>query len=216
MLAFNPRLTNICGVSNSSYFVHEKGVVDQGAAIGAHTRVWAFAHVMKGAKVGAHCNLCDFSFVESGAILGDHVTVKNGVHVWDGVTAEDYVFLGPSCVFTNDMFPRSGRQRPKEDWLVNTRLKQGATVGANATIVCGVTVGRYAFVAAGAVVTKDVPDYAMVLGNPARFYSWICHCGTKLSFKSKSAGTTCSNCGEKFSKASRPPGIKPLSKAAAR
>ncbi len=195
-------------MSKTDYFVHPKGLVDPGATVGAHTRVWAFAHVLKGAKIGTHCNICDFAFIESGAVLGDHVTVKNGVHVWEGITAEDNVFLGPSCVFTNDMFPRSGLKRPKADWLVSTRLREGATIGANATIVCGVTVGRFAFVAAGAVVTKDVPDHAMVLGNPARFHSWICRCGTKLLFKLKRPGTTCSSCGDRYSKARRSLSIK--------
>ena len=185
-------------MSDKKYFSHEKALVDNGAKIGEGSRVWAFAHVLSGAEIGAHCNIGDYSMVESGAKLGNHVTVKNGVQVWEGVVAEDGVFMGPHCVFTNDMFPRSFRKRPKEEWLVQTHLKEGASIGANATIVCGHSVGRFAFVVAGSVVTKDVPDYAMVMGVPAKFYAWICACGEKLNFKSKK--TKCKACSAKYEK----------------
>ena len=148
--------------------------------VGDGTRVWAFAHVMKGARIGRNCNICDHAFVEAGAVLGDNVTVKNGVAIWDGVTAGDDVFIGPNAVFTNDMMPRAAIKKPAEEWLVRTTLNDGATVGANSTIVCGVVVGEGAFVGAGTVVVRDVPSYAMVVGNPARRIGWACRCGVRL------------------------------------
>ena len=176
-----------------NYFTHAKARVEKGAQIGAGTRVWAFAHVLPGARVGMECNICDHVLIEGGSSIGNHVTVKSGVYVWEGVHAEDGVFLGPGCVFTNDRVPRSFLKREKASWLVETYLREGCTIGANATVVCGNTVGRFAFVAAGAVVTREVPDYAMVAGVPARFAGWICRCGTKLTVRK--AAATCSACG---------------------
>ncbi len=161
-------------------FVHPQGICDSDQ-VGEGTRIWAFAHVMKGAQVGRQCNIGEGSFIETGAIIGDACTVKNGVFVWDRVTVEDHCFLGPACVFTNDRIPRSHPDyatRP-EAWLP-TILREGATVGANATIVCGVTLGSWCFVAAGAVVSRDVPPHAMVAGNPARPIGWACRCGRRL------------------------------------
>ena len=191
-----------------AYSAHSKALIDDGAQVGAHTRVWAFAHIMPGAKVGQHCNLCDYVFIETGAILGNHVTVKNGVQLWNGVVVEDSVFLGPNCVFTNDRVPRTTAvvKRREADWLARTHLKKGASVGANATIVCGITIGQYALIAAGSVVTKDVPDHALVMGNPARFAAWICRCGTKLKFKSKNV--KCAECGTAYVKGGSPAQIK--------
>ena len=159
-------------------FVHEKALCES-SDIGAGTRVWAFAHVMKGAKVGEDCNIGDHAFIESGAVLGNQVTVKNAVLIWDKVTVEDEVFLGPNMVFTNDLNPRVAFKKPPEAFLP-TRVRRGSSIGANATIVCGVTLGESCFVGAGSTVIRDVPAYALVAGNPARRIGWICACGEKL------------------------------------
>ncbi len=184
--------------SNAKYFVHPRAFVEDGAKIGDGTRIWAFTHVMPGAVIGKECNLCDYSFVESGATLGNHVTVKNGIQIWEGVTIEDDVFLGPNCVFTNDMFPRSFIKPPKEKWLKKTLLKKGCSIGANVTIVCGSTIGEYAFVGAGSVVTSHVPDYAMVVGNPAHLLRWVCKCTQALSFD-ETGKTKCAGCSQGYS-----------------
>ncbi|MEW6432425.1 MAG: acyltransferase [Myxococcota bacterium] len=147
--------------------------------VGEGTRVWAFAHVLAGAKVGRDCNIGDHAYVEAGAVVGDRVTVKNGVLLWDRVTVEDDVFLGPHVVFTNDLDPRAAYKKPPSDFRP-TRVRRGATVGANATIVCGVTLGEGCFVGAGSVVTRDVPARALVVGNPARQRGWVCDCGKRL------------------------------------
>jgi len=161
-----------------SVFVHEKALCESDA-VGPRTRIWAFAHVMEGARIGADCNVCDHVFIEGGAIVGDGVTVKNNVLVWDKVTIEDDVFLGPNAVFTNDLNPRAAVKKPSSD-LMSTFVRRGATIGANATVVCGVTIGEHAFVGAGAVVTSDVAPYALVLGNPGRRVGWVCVCGRSL------------------------------------
>ena len=158
---------------------HRLAVVES-TAIGKGTRIWAFAHVMKGARVGARCNLGEGVFVESGVLLGDDVTVKNGVALYDGVTVEDEAFLGPHAVFTNDLRPRSGRFKRPPSKFAATRIGRGATVGANATVVCGHDVGAYAMIAAGAVVTRDVPAHALVAGVPARRIGFVCACGETL------------------------------------
>ena len=163
---------------DASVFVHEKGLCESDD-VGPRTRIWAFAHVMRGAVVGADCNIGDHAFVECGARIGDRVTVKNAVLVWDKVTVEDEAFLGPNMVFTNVRNLRSAL-RPRTDEFLPTIVKRGAAIGANATIVCGVTVGERALVGAGSVVAADVPAYALVAGNPARHVVWICDCGAKL------------------------------------
>jgi acetyltransferase-like isoleucine patch superfamily enzyme len=147
---------------------------------------------MAGARIGADCNVCDHVFVESGAIVGDRVTIKNNVLLWDGVTIEDEVFVGPNAVFTNDRTPRAAVKKPPE-LFVPTVVRRGATIGANATVVCGVTVGRFGFVAAGAVVTRDVPPHALVAGNPGRAIGWACECGVRLP-----GSLTCPSCGRRY------------------
>ncbi len=180
-------------------FIHPQALVETGS-IGPGTRVWAFAHVMGGARVGARCNICGHAFIESGAVIGNGVTIKNGVAIWDRVTIEDEVFLGPNCVLTNDLNPRAAVRKPRSE-LAPTRIGASATIGANATIVCGVTIGRGAFIGAGAVVIRDVPDYALLVGNPARQIGWMCACAAKLRLPAaapKGVTTTCKACGRDF------------------
>ncbi len=165
-------------MNSDAFFAHPQALVETDA-IGEGTRVWAFAHVMKGAVVGKHCNIGDHAFIESNVTVGDGVTIKNGVAVWDGVSLGDHVFVGPNAVFTNDVNPRAEIKKSPEQF-VTTQVHQGASIGANATIVCGVTIGRYAFVGAGTVVLRDVPAYAMVVGNPARQIGFMCECGERL------------------------------------
>ncbi len=172
------------------FFLHPRGLAESDK-IGAGTRVWAFAHVMAGAEVGSQCNIGEHAFIESGATIGNHVTVKNGVSVWTGVHVEDDAFLGPHCVFTNDMNPRSYIRKGPEA-LLETHIRKGATIGAGAVIVCGHNIGCYAFVGAGAVVIRDVPDFAMVVGNIARQIGWMCLCAQKLQVAAGlAAGSTC-------------------------
>ena len=161
-----------------SVFVHPRGLCESDR-VGPRTRIWAFAHVLPGARVGADCNVGDHAFIEGGAVLGDRVTVKNAVLVWDGVTVEDEVFLGPNMIFTNDLAPRAAFKKSPDE-LLSTLVRRGATIGANATVLCGITIGEQAFVAAGAVVVRDVPAHALVVGNPARRIGWVCACGRRL------------------------------------
>lgn len=181
---------------SEGFFKHPMALVETDQ-IGDHTNVWAYAHVMKGAVVGSHCNIGDHAFVESGAVVGDEVTIKNSVAVWAHVTVKNRVFLGPNCSLTNDNRPRS-----KRDWTpVATTIEEGATIGANATIVCGCHVGRYAFVGAGAVVTKPVPDYAVVFGTPARVRGYVCECCQPLC--GRGAVLVCKACGMRYTKTSK-------------
>lgn len=167
------------GGLDPSVFVHERALCESDE-VGPRTRVWAFAHIMKGARVGADCNVCDHAFIESGAVVGDRVTIKNCVLIWDKVTIEDEVFLGPNMVFTNDMRPRVAFKKDPSAFLP-TLVGRGVSIGANATIVCGVTLGEQAFVGAGSVVIRDVPAHALVVGNPARRIAWVCACGETLT-----------------------------------
>jgi len=160
-------------------FAHPLALVES-REIGAGTRIWAFAHVCAGAKVGTRCNIGEGVYLESGVVVGDDVTIKNGVALYEGVVVEDEVFLGPHAVFTNDPRPRSGRYKRTRESFLPTRIGRGAAIGANATVVCGYTVGRWAMVAAGAVVAADVPDHAVVVGVPARPAGFVCECGETL------------------------------------
>lgn len=188
-----------------AHFQHATALVES-ASIGSGTRIWAFAHVLKGARVGKDCNLGDHTFVEGGGRVGNRVTLKNGVAVWDGVTLGDDVFVGPYAVFTNDRAPRSPRFEAVREryaspagWRVATRVRRGASIGANATVVCGVTIGRFAMVAAGAVVTRDVPDYALVAGVPAKPMGWVSQHGTRLDFgESTEAVAVCPATGQRY------------------
>lgn len=171
---------------DSTVYVHPTAICES-QNVGEGTRIWAFAHVLDGAVIGRGCNICDHVYVECGAWIGDRVTVKNRVMVWEGVTIEDTVFIGPGVIFTNDRYPRSrglpeviGRYGHKESWLVTTTVRHGASIGAGAIILAGLTIGRYASIGAGAVVTHDVPDHRVVVGNPARRIRWACICGVPL------------------------------------
>ena len=165
-------------MSEQNYFVHESSYIDAPCEIGEGTKVWHFSHIMKHSKVGRNCNIGQNVFISSGVIMGNNVKIQNNVSVYTGVICEDDVFLGPSCVFTNVINPRSFIERKEE--YKQTIVKKGATIGANATIICGHNVGRYALIGAGAVVTKDVPDYALVVGNPAGIIGYVCECGNRL------------------------------------
>jgi len=165
------------------YFAHETAVIDEGCEIGEGTKIWHFSHLMPGCVLGANCNLGQNVVVSPDVILGNNVKVQNNVSIYTGVICEDDVFLGPSMVFTNVLNPRSAINR--RDQYTQTVVKKGATIGANATIICGHNIGRYAFIGAGAVVTKEVPDYALVLGNPARQAGWMSESGHRLEFDEK-------------------------------
>ena len=161
------------------FFAHPLALVES-SDVGPGTRVWAFSHVCAGARVGARCNIGEGVYLESGATIGNDVTIKNGVAVWDLVTIEDEAFLGPQAAFTNDPRPRSGRYKRTRERFLPTRVGRGASIGANATVVCGCSIGAWAMVGAGAVVTEDVPDHAIVLGVPARRAGFACECGEPL------------------------------------
>ena len=173
-------------------FIHPTAIVDDGAVVGEGTRIWLWCHIMKGATIGSNCNIGENAFIENGVVLGNNVKVKNNVALYTGFICENDVFIGPNAVFTNVANPRSFIERKKE--FKKTLIKEGATIGANATIVCGHNIGKYAFVGAGSVVTKEVPDYTMVVGNPAKFYAHVCKCGCKLN-----KNLVCTSCGRKYS-----------------
>lgn len=188
----------------SEYYAHPSSFIDDGAEIGTGSRIWHFCHIMPRVRIGRNCNLGQNVFVASDVIVGDNVKIQNNVSLYTGVILDDDVFLGPSMVFTNVVNPRSHVSR--KDEYQTTRVRRGATIGANATIVCGVTLGQYAFVGAGAVVTRDVPDYALVYGAPARIRGWMCQCGIGLKFETAGSGeaerATCASCGASYMKQS--------------
>ncbi|MGI8499979.1 MAG: acyltransferase [Hassallia sp.] len=174
------------------YFVHESAYVDLPCTIGAGSQIWHFSHIMKDVEIGEKCKIGQNVFVASEVKIGQNVKIQNNVSLYAGVILEDDVFCGPSCVFTNINTPRSAFPRNTIDDYLVTLVKQGATIGANATIVCGHTIGRYAFIGAGSTVTKDIADYALVYGNPAKQVGWMCECGAKLDEFEKT--TVCKAC----------------------
>lgn len=180
---------------SNKYFSHETAVIDEDCEIGAGTKIWHFCHIMPRCKIGENCNIGQNVVISPEVVLGRNVKIQNNVSIYTGVICEDDVFLGPSMVFTNVINPRSAINRKNE--YVKTNVKKGATIGANATIVCGHDIGRYAFVGAGAVVTKNVRDYALVLGNPAKQVGWMSEYGHKLSFDKKGIAT-CPESNERY------------------
>lgn len=165
-----------------NYYVNEYAVIDDNVEIGKGTKIWHFTHIQSGARIGKFCVLGQNVNVGNNVVIGNYVKIQNNVSVYEGVTLEDYVFCGPSMVFTNIIDPRSKYPQVGSKYYIKTLVKEGASLGANCTIVCGNTIGKYAFVGAGAVVTKDVPDYALVVGNPARIIGWVSEAGKKLNF----------------------------------
>lgn len=187
----------------SGYYAHPSALVET-EDIGDGTRIWAYTHVMPGAMVGKNCNIGDHCFIEGGATVGDNVTIKNGNMIWEGVILGDGVFVGPHIFFTNDRRPRSPRlpaaeyrYKEKSRWLEMTTVEEGATLGAGSVLLPGLVIGRFAMVGAGAVVTKSVPDFALVKGNPAKVVGWVCRCGVPLNFVGERA--SCSKCISNYS-----------------
>ena len=178
----------------SNYFSHNTAIIDEGCEIGEGTKIWHFSHIMPNCKIGKRCNLGQNVVVSPGVILGENVKVQNNVSIYTGVICEDDVFLGPSMVFTNVINPRSAIIRKEE--YKQTLVKKGASIGANATVICGNTIGDFALIGAGAVITKDVPAYALVVGNPAKQIGWVSEYGHRLTFENNEA--TCPESGEKY------------------
>jgi UDP-2-acetamido-3-amino-2,3-dideoxy-glucuronate N-acetyltransferase len=172
-------------MEEKKFYVNEHAVVDEGVEIGEGTKIWHFSHVQKGAKIGRYCVLGQNVNVANDVTIGNYVKIQNNVSVYEGVTLEDYVFCGPSMVFTNILDPRCKYPQVGKEFYIKTLVKEGASLGANSTIVCGHTIGRFAFVGAGAVVTKDIPDFALVVGNPGRIVGWVSEAGKKLKFDEK-------------------------------
>jgi len=179
-----------------SFYIHPTSLVDKDCEIDEGTKIWHFSHILRGSKIGRDCRIGQNVVIGPEVTIGNRVKIQNNVSVYKGVTLEDEVFCGPSCVFTNVINPRSAIPRISE--LKATLVKKGATIGANATIICGNTLGRYAFIGAGAVVTEDVPDYALVYGNPAKVKGWMCECGIELEFSDDLA--QCKACGKEYLK----------------
>jgi acetyltransferase-like isoleucine patch superfamily enzyme len=184
-------------------YIHPSALVETDR-IGAGTRIWAFSHILDGSSVGTGCNIGGHCFVEANVVIGNDVTIKNGNAIWDGVTLEDGVFVAPGVVFTNDLNPRSPRLAEASEryankrWLARTIVRRGATLGAGSVILAGNEIGEFALVGAAALVTRDVPAHALVLGSPGRVAAWVCRCGSRLSFQG--VVTACSSCGLEFRK----------------
>ena len=187
--------------TSKPYFVHESSYVDEPSQIGDGTAIWHFCHILGHSQIGQHCKIGQNVVIGPRVTIGNGVKIQNNVSIYPGVTLEDDVFCGPSMVFTNVFNPRSAIVRNSDEHFKKTLVKQGASIGANATIVCGVTIGRYAFVGAGSVVTRNVPDYALVYGNPARQQGWACFCGESLKAKEskqKEISIQCTSCARQY------------------
>jgi UDP-2-acetamido-3-amino-2,3-dideoxy-glucuronate N-acetyltransferase len=190
-------------MAEPTYFVHESSYIDDGVQIGSGTRIWHFSHIQKGAEIGKNCSLGQNVNVGNNVIIGNAVKIQNNVSIYEGVTLEDFVFCGPSCVFTNILNPRSEFPQRGAEFYRKTLVKTGASIGANATIVCGVTVGKYAFLAAGTLVARDIPDFALVMGVPAKVCGWMCVCGRKLELSAEplsNEDTKCQHCSRSYQK----------------
>jgi UDP-2-acetamido-3-amino-2,3-dideoxy-glucuronate N-acetyltransferase len=184
-------------MENKNYYVNQYAVVDDNVEIGDNTKIWHFTHVQSGSKIGKKCILGQNVNIANNVIIGNFVKIQNNVSVYEGVELEDYVFCGPSMVFTNILNPRSKYPQVGAEFYIKTLVKEGASLGANSTIVCGITIGKFAFVGAGAVVTKDVPDFALVVGNPARIKGWYSEAGKKLDFD-ENGFAFCEKSGKKY------------------
>ncbi len=182
-------------MKQKKFFVHESSYIDENVEIGEGTKIWHFCHILKNTKIGGNCVLGQNVMVGPDVTIGNKCKIQNNVSIYKGVTLEDEVFCGPSCVFTNVTNPRSAISRMKE--IKPTLVRKGSTIGANATIICGHTIGKYAFIGAGAVVTKDIPDYTLVYGNPVRISGLMCKCGVKLDFNNKKT-TICRACNRTY------------------
>jgi len=182
-------------LAKSKYFVAKEAVVDKGAKIGKDSKVWHFSHIMNGAQIGENCTIGQNVFIADNVKIGNNVKIQNNVSIYSGITLEDGVFCGPSAVFTNVKNPRSFY--PVNKHYEKTLVRKGATIGANATVVCGVIIGKFAFVGAGSVVTKNIPDFALVYGNPAKARGWVCRCGKKLE-KSGKNDYSCQKCKRRY------------------
>ncbi|PKM50824.1 MAG: N-acetyltransferase [Firmicutes bacterium HGW-Firmicutes-7] len=178
---------------NKNYYVHQSSYIDEDVEIGCCTKIWHFSHIQKGAIIGHNCVIGQNVNISNNVYIGNHVKIQNNVSVYEGVELEDYVFCGPSMVFTNDLTPRSKYPKKGNKGYIKTLVKEGASIGANATIVCGHTIGRHALIAAGAVVVADVPDYALMVGVPAKRKGWVCVCGEQLK-----DGLSCNTCNRSY------------------
>jgi UDP-2-acetamido-3-amino-2,3-dideoxy-glucuronate N-acetyltransferase len=196
-------ITGVKYMENRNFFVHESSYIDDDVEIGDGTKIWHFSHIQSGARIGKSCSLGQNVNIGNNVKIGSNVKIQNNVSIYEGVELQDYVFCGPSMVFTNILNPRSEFPQRGSEFYHKTLVKKSASLGANSTIVCGITIGEYAFIAAGAVVTADVSDYALMAGTPAKVIGWMCKCATKLSLSDQSNSNekaVCSKCGRRYHK----------------